>query len=73
MHNPFTKHPKKVGENYFQHFAKSIFFCFTFLLLAFTSLIHAIFPFLFEYFGSNKIKELHEYMQKRKEKTTNKN
>lgn len=71
MKNPFTKHPKKVGETYFQHFGKSISFCFTFLLLSLKSFIHAIFPFLFEYSASSKIKELHDCMQKRK--TTDKN
>ena len=25
-HNPFTRHPKEVGENYFQHFGHAAWF-----------------------------------------------
>ena len=38
----------------------------TFLILTIVAITHAIFPFAFIHTGSNKIKELHSIMQKRK-------
>ena len=45
MVNIFTKHPKEVGETYFQHGFQSMRYSFTFLFLFVIAFIHAILPF----------------------------
>ena len=39
--------------------------------LAFAAMIHAIFPFLFEYTASNGVKKLNSCLKKRNKVTTN--
>ena len=68
MKNLFTKHPKEVGESYFEHFAKAFGFGFKLLLISFRAFIHAIFPFFFEHSTSDKINELHKVLQERRKK-----
>ena len=48
MYNPFTKHPNKVGEGYFEHMWKALRYSARLELLAFFVFIHALFPFLNE-------------------------
>jgi len=64
--NIFTKHLNLVGESYFKHFLKAISFSFTLLLLSIKSIIHAFLPFLCINSVSEKIKVMHEDLQKRK-------
>ena len=66
MNNPFTKHPHSIGETYIQHMGHALGFGLTFLILTIVAITHAIFPFAFIHTGSNKIKELHSIMQKRR-------
>ena len=66
MGNPFTKHPKSVNENYFQHFLVAFKFFLKFLRLSFISLVHAFFPFMFTKTASTEICELAEKLKKRK-------
>ena len=68
MKNIFTKHPHKVGENYFQHFIKAVSFSAKLLFIALKVFIHAIFPFLYENTASDNIFELNAMLQKRKDK-----
>ena len=68
MKNIFKDHPNSIGETYFQHFFKSIGFGITLILIAIQAFIHAVFPFFFEDNTSNKIKELNDKLQKRKNK-----
>ena len=56
--NIFIEHPHINGETYLQHMKKAISFASIFLLLTFTSTVHAIFPFLFMTIGSNTVKKL---------------
>jgi len=72
MQNPFTKHPKKVNETYFQHFFKALSYSFTFFILSVKSLIHAILPFCFEYSVSNKVKDIYKRLEKRNVTTKDK-
>ena len=67
MYNPFTYHPSKVNETYFQHMKCAFTFFYTLLGLSFAALVHAVFPFLFEFTSSDGIKKLNECMQDRRE------
>ena len=71
MYNPFTKHPKSVDETYLEHMCCAFKFHCTLLKLSFAALIHAVFPFWFEYTASTGIKKLNDCMKKRKEPKTN--
>ena len=66
MYNPFTDHPSKVDETYFEHMKCAFKFFYTLFGLSFAALVHAIFPFLFEFTASDGIKKLNECMQDRK-------
>jgi len=63
--NIFTEHPHRNGETYFQHMKKALSFAGIFLFLTFTSVTHALLPFLFITTGSDTIKRLHMNMKGR--------
>jgi len=65
MINIFTKHPKEVGETYFEHMYNALRYSVTFLLLFFVALIHSIFPFLFTRTASCVVQEMSKHMEKR--------
>ena len=65
MINIFTKHPKEVGETYFEHMYNALRYSVTFLLLFFVALIHAILPFLFTRTASCVIQEMARHIEKR--------
>ena len=65
MINIFTKHPKEVGETYFEHMYNALRYAVTFLLLFFVALIHSIFPFLFTKTASCVVQEMANHMEKR--------
>ena len=66
MNNPFTDHPSKVNETYFEHMKCAFTFFYTLFGLSFTALVHAVFPFMFEFTASNGVKKLNKELQKRK-------
>jgi len=66
MANIFTKHPKEVGETYFQHLWIALKYSFKLLLLFIISFIHSIFPFIFKTTVSAKIIEMAEQLKNRK-------
>ena len=68
MRNLFLKHPRSVNETYLTHAFRSLNLFFILLGLSFKILIHAIFPFLYEYVVSERIKKLNEILQKKKQK-----
>ena len=70
MRNIFTKHPRSLGESYFQHFIKAFYFGIRLIFIAVRVMIHAIFPFMFEYSASNRIKKLNDDLQKRCDQVT---
>ena len=65
MTNIFTKHPKEVGETYFEHLFNAVRFAFTFLLLFVVALIHSIFPFLLTKTTSCVVQEMAKHMEER--------
>ncbi|HEY0625372.1 MAG TPA: DUF6356 family protein [Allosphingosinicella sp.] len=65
MANPFTEHPREVGENYFQHLATAAKFAATMLVGGICVMIHAFLPFLFVNMGSRTMAKLHKRMTKR--------
>jgi hypothetical protein len=58
----FTEHPASVGESYFRHLWVASGFAARMLIGAIACFLHALFPFAFEYTGSNCINSLHEQM-----------
>ena len=68
MYNPFTDHPVKVNETYFEHMLCACKFFIKLQLLSFAALIHSVFPFLFEFTASDGIKKLNDCMKNRREK-----
>ena len=65
----FTEHPASVGESYFQHLCAASGFAFRMFAGGIACFLHALFPFAFEYTGSNCIDSLHERMiTKRRER-----
>tara|TARA_B100001013_G_C24615389_1_gene444950 strand:+ start:505 stop:711 length:207 start_codon:yes stop_codon:yes gene_type:complete len=65
MANIFTKHPKEVGETYFQHMLAALRFSFTFILLFVVAIIHSIFPFLFTKTASCVVQAMAKHMAER--------
>ena len=66
MKNPFTDHPNKVDETYFEHMKCAFRFFYTLFGLSLAALVHAIFPFMFEFTASGGVKKLNDCMQDRK-------
>ena len=66
--NPFTHHPREVGESYFEHLATAAGFGAVMLGGALCVMVHAIFPFLFVNTGSRTMDRLHKRMNKRVDK-----
>ena len=65
MTNIFTKHPYEVGETYLQHMWAALRYSFTFILLVFVSLIHAVLPFVFTKTASCVVQEMSAHIKKR--------
>ena len=55
MDNIFTRHPRQVGETYFEHMKFAGAFGINMFIGGLACMTHAIFPFLFEKTGSNKL------------------
>ena len=66
MYNPFTDHPSKVNETYFQHMKCAFTFFYTLLGLSLAALVHAVFPFLFQTTASRGVKKLNDCMKDRR-------
>lgn len=58
MKNPFSQHPKSIGESYFEHMRHALSYAFWLLLAGISCLLHAIFPFLFQNVASDCIVRL---------------
>lgn len=67
MKNIFTKHPNSIGETYLQHLLKGVGFSMKLILVSLKVFIHAILPCLFENSASDKVAELNDILQKRKD------
>jgi hypothetical protein len=58
MPNPFTAHPRDVGETYLQHAAFALRYGVKMTLGGLAAIAHAIFPFLFQKTASRITDEL---------------
>ena len=58
----FTRHPASVGETYGEHLGMAASFGWRMVAGGLACLVHAVFPFLFEYTASRHIRCLHEQM-----------
>ena len=57
--NPFTHHPREVGESYGEHLRTAGGFGLQMTLGGIACMIHAVFPFLFVTTGSETMRKLH--------------
>lgn len=55
----FTKHPRSVGETYFEHLLMASGFAGRMALATLVCLVHAILPFMFEKTGSKMVADLY--------------
>ena len=60
--NPFTRHPKEVGESYGHHLMNASAFGFRMLAGGLAVLVHSVFPFMFVNTGSRTMDKLHRRM-----------
>lgn len=60
--NPFTQHPRSVGETYAEHFSVASRCGVSMMVAGFACVIHAALPFLFERTASNCLTRLHQRM-----------
>ncbi|MBV8976773.1 MAG: hypothetical protein JOZ13_05275 [Alphaproteobacteria bacterium] len=60
--NPFTDHPRGVGESYVEHLQSATGFGGRMIVAGCACLLHGVFPFLFVTTGSTTIRHLHETM-----------
>lgn len=56
----FTRHPRSVGETYFEHLGMALGFAGRMLVATLVCTVHAFLPFLFEKTGSGMIAALYE-------------
>ena len=61
----FLDHPASVDESFGEHFRFALTFSFWLFCAAFTALIHALIPCLFEKTGSNIIRRLYARIENR--------
>ena len=66
MHNPFTKHPNKVGEGYFEHMWEAIKVLLKLQFLSVIIYFHALLPFLFETYVGDEIEKMNKELQQRR-------
>ena len=57
--NPFTDHPRSVGESYGKHLGVATSFGVTMILGGLASVIHGLCPWLFPTTGSRTIRKLY--------------
>ena len=66
--NPFTRHPREVGESYPEHFAIASRFGLKMIGGGLACLVHAVCPFLCERTGSETVRGLNASLCKRADK-----
>jgi hypothetical protein len=67
FNNLFLKHPRAVGESFFEHFATAFEFGVTMIVAGLACVIHAFVPRLFEHTASNTVNTLHARMVARRQ------
>ena len=66
--NPFTRHPREIGESYGAHFGTAFGFGLKMVGGGIACMIHAICPFLFERTGSETVRSLNATLCRRADK-----
>ena len=66
--NPFTRHPREVGESYGEHLLTASAFGLTMMAGGVAVLVHEFLPFLFQRTGSRTMAKLHRRMTGRADK-----
>lgn len=66
--NPFTRHPREVGESYGKHFRQASWFGVRMIGGGLACFVHAIFPFLCVKTASRMMDRLHSKLHGRSEK-----
>jgi len=66
--NPFTNHPKEVGESYGKHFAHATWFGVRMIGGGLACFVHAVFPFLCVRTASGMMDRLHSKLHGRADK-----
>ena len=61
----FTRHPRSVGESYFEHMRMALSFAGVLAWAACACLAHALFPFVCERTGSTLVRKLNERLVSR--------
>lgn len=62
MPNPFTDHPRAVGETYWQHMGVALGFGTRMVAAGLACMLHGLLPFLFVTTGSRTVRHLHDSM-----------
>lgn len=65
MKNIFTEHPQSVGESYSQHFLFALSTGLRLIFWGLIAIIHAILPFTFKTYVSQRIIKLHDKIKGR--------
>ena len=63
MRNPFSAHPRDVGEGYLEHGAFACCYGAKMIAGGIAAVIHGIFPFLFQSTGSRVTRELNALLE----------
>ena len=63
MRNPFTAHPREVGETYLEHGVFACRYGAKMALGGIAAFLHGLFPFLFQTTGSRITKELNATLE----------
>ena len=63
MRNPFTAHPREVGETYFEHGAFACRYGAKMTWGGVAALVHGLLPFLFQATGSRITRELNRTLE----------
>ena len=64
MKNPFTAHPRSVGEGYFEHGLFACRYGAKMTAGGIAAMLHGLFPFLFETTGSRITRELADSLER---------
>jgi len=65
MNNPFTSHPRSIGESYLQHLIYAISTALSLSLTCGILVIHGLLPFLFTRTVSNRLYKVVDEMEER--------
>lgn len=63
MRNPFTDHPREVGESYLEHCLFACRYGARMTLGGIAAFVHGLLPFLFQKTGSRITRELNETLE----------